>query len=303
MSRRPATGGHLARALSLVQRTPRPVLDAVAALGGWEQAWLPTAGVQQWQRTVTTMTGVRPGRAATARAVRSWARNLSESAQLSSWTPQRIVERVEISPEHRELLLSCHRETGAVVALPHLGSWDHAGAWACLEGMPVSSVAEQLPPADFDFFAVARSALGMRIYPHRDPRVIERLIDDSRAGRLVCLLADRNFSRNGVEVDWPTARGPRQVRMPGGPVQVALATGAALLPATTYYTGRRLHIDIWEPVTAPAGPGQVGEMCQRLADVFAREIARRPYDWHVLQPFFVEDLPERYRRPSSGEGV
>ena len=169
--------------------------------------------------------------------------------------------------------------------------------------MPVSSVAEQLPPADFAFFAEARGALGMRIYPHRDPNVIDHLIDDSRAGRMVCLLADRNFSRSGVEVDWPTASGPRKVRMPTGPAQVALATGAALLAATTYYTGRKLHIDISEPVTAPPGPHQIAEMNQQLAVIFAREICKRPYDWHVLQPFFLEDMPARYRRPVGQEGV
>lgn len=278
------------------------MLDAVAAVGAWEQAWRPATGVRQWQRSVTTMTGVAPDRAMTARAVRSWARNLAESAQLSSWTPERVVGRVEISPEDQERLLAIHRGPGAVVALPHLGSWDHAGAWACLVGMPVSSVAEQLPPAEFDFFAAARSALGMKIYPHRDPRVIERLIDDSRNGRIVCLLADRNFARNGVEVDWPTVDGSRRVRMPAGPAQVALATGAQLVAATTYYTGRKLHIDISEPVTAPPGPDQIAMMNQQLADIFAREIAKRPYDWHVLQPFFLEDMPARHQRPSGGEG-
>ena len=301
MRRRPATGGQLARALGVVQRTPRPVLDAVAAVGGWEQAWRPSRGVRQWQHTITTMTGVRPDRATTARAVRSWARNLVESAQLASWTPERIIERVEISPADQERLVTAHRDTGVVVALPHLGSWDHAGAWACALGMPVSSVAEQLPAADFDYFAAARAAMGMKIYSHRDPHVVERLIDDVRGGRIVALLADRNFSRGGVEVDWPTHAGSRRVRVPAGPAQVAMATGASLIAATTYYVGRKLHIDFSEPLVVEPGPGQVVGMSQRLADFFARQIAERPYDWHVLQPFFLEDLPERYRRaPASG---
>ncbi len=204
-------------ALGLAQRVPRPVLDAVSAVGAWEQAWRPGAGVRQWQRTVATMTGVAPDRRTTRRAVASWARNLIESAQLASWSPEEIVERVEIAPGDRERLLATHHGTGAVVALPHLGSWDHAGAWACLTGMPVSSVAEQLPPADYEFFAAARQAVGMRIYPHRDPHVIARLIDDCRAGRLVCLLADRNFSRSGIEVDWPTPQGSQTGARSGRP--------------------------------------------------------------------------------------
>ena len=33
---------------------------------------------------------------------------------------------------------------GVVVALPHMGSWDHAGAWGTLAHQPVVSVAERL---------------------------------------------------------------------------------------------------------------------------------------------------------------
>ncbi len=289
MVRASAGGGQLAKTLGVVQRTPRPVLDAASTLAGWQQSWRPSAGVRQWQRTVATMTGTRPDRPTTRRAVTSWARNLIESAQLASWTPQEVVDRIEIDPAARERLFSAHQGTGAVAALPHLGSWDHAGAWACLTGMPVSSVAEQLPPADYEFFAAARGALGMRIYPHRDPQVIPHLVDDCRNGRLVCLLADRNLSRGGVEVDWPTAFGPRRMRVPAGPAQVALESGATLLAVTTYYAGRRLHIDVSEPITAPPGPGQVAAMSQRLVDIFAVAIRQRPYDWHVLQPFFPED--------------
>ena len=38
---------------------------------------------------------------------------------------------------------------GAVIALPHSGNWDLAGAWAVHSGMPVTTVAERLADADF----------------------------------------------------------------------------------------------------------------------------------------------------------
>ena len=53
---------------------------------------------------------------------------------------------------------------GAIIALPHMANWDLAGAWACLTGMPVSTVAERLrPEALFDRFVAYREALGMEV--------------------------------------------------------------------------------------------------------------------------------------------
>ena len=47
--------------------------------------------------------------------------------------------------------------SGAIVALPHMGNWDLAGAWACLTGMPVTTVAERLRPESlYDRFVAYR---------------------------------------------------------------------------------------------------------------------------------------------------
>ena len=36
---------------------------------------------------------------------------------------------------------------------------------------------------------------------------------------------------------------------------------------------------------------QVNGGIQALADVFAREIATAPADWHMMQPLWLDDLP------------
>jgi KDO2-lipid IV(A) lauroyltransferase len=38
--------------------------------------------------------------------------------------------------------------------------------------------------------------------------------------------------------------------------------------------------------------GDVGVVTQALADVFARNIAEHPADWHMLQPQWLADLSE-----------
>ena len=85
---------------------------------------------------------------------------------------------------------------GAVVALPHSGNWDLAGAWACLTGMPVTTVAEQLADAEYAAFVAFREGLGMEVLSHRDPGALAALVDAIHRRRVVCLLADRDLSRN-----------------------------------------------------------------------------------------------------------
>lgn len=289
-------------ALRLAQRTPRSWLDALASAGSRRLGQHPSAALRQWQHNIEIITGEFPDAELTAQATASWARNAIESMQLATWRPEEILAEVAVTDVERDRLLEAHQGSGAVLALPHLGSWDLAGAWACQLGMPVTSVAEALAPAEFEFFQRARAGVGMNIYSHRDPAVFTKLVADQRCGRMVCLLADRNFSKGGIAVNWPTASGRREVRVPAGPARLAVETGATMLAVTTYYepdvidadgTRRRgkMRLNVSDPISAPAGPGQVRSMCQQMVDVFAREVTAHPADWHVLQPFFPDADP------------
>ena len=133
----------------------------------------------------------------------------------------------------------------------------------------------------------------MRVLSHRDPAVIGKLIDAVRAGRLVCLLGDRDLPGRGVPVRWAG----HLVTMPPGPALVARRTGAALVPIVCQFTPRGMRIVFGDPV--PHRPGRAGlvAMVQDVADFFARTIATQPEDWHMMQPFFrvahpAQGLPE-----------
>lgn len=274
--------------LSVVRAAPRPVLDAVAASGARALGRRPNGPMRQWQRNVELATGRRPDVELTREAARSWARNLIDSAQLSDWPTGRVLEVVTMSEPDWQRLSTAFHTTGAVLALPHQGSWDMAGAWVCQKGLPVSSVAENLEPTEYLFFAEARARMGMRIHAHTDPDVSAKLLADQRSGRMVCLLMDRDLSRWGTRVQWPTPNGSITVRVPNGAARIALDTGATLFAVTTHYTERGLHIDVSAPITAPRGPGQVRSMCQQVIDVFAGAIAQHPADWHMLVRFFPD---------------
>lgn len=242
-----------------------------------------TAG---WARNVEAIRGVAPTGAERDAAVGSYVRYWLEMLSLPAWTPSDIARGVVIEPSAYDALCQQLATRGAVLALGHLANWDLAGAWAAQHGMGVSTVAEQLGSGQFDDFIGYRTGLGFRVYGHRDPGVVAALSDDARAGRLVCLLADRDFTRHGVEVTWPTAGGGRRVRVPAGPALVAQRSGAALQALALRYDGRQMIMDFSGEI--PVGPGAAGvaAACQGVADHLGAAVLARPVDWHVLQPFF-----------------
>src|SRR5947208_3332257 len=123
---------------------------------------------------------------------------------------------------------------GVVMALPHMGNWDAAGHWLAINGYRMTAVAEELKPQSvFELFYRHRRALGMDIVPLSSGRKVgERLVTLLAANRVVTLLADRNISGRGVEVEMFGATR----KMPAGPAMLSLVTGAPLLPCTTFTT-------------------------------------------------------------------
>ncbi|MGI3786607.1 MAG: hypothetical protein ACRYG2_38165, partial [Janthinobacterium lividum] len=146
---------------------------------------------------------------------------------------------------------------------------------------------------EYAAFLAFREGLGMEILSHRAPAVVDTLVEHVARGRLVCLMADRNFSGRGVEVDFAG----RRVTMPVGPALVARRSGAALIPTVAHYGGEplrrgsRMRLVIGPVVPAQPGDDGLVAMVQACADFFTTVLRDRPEDWHLLQPFF--DLPLR----------
>jgi lauroyl/myristoyl acyltransferase len=236
--------------------------------------------------------------------MRSYLRYWCDAFRLPDWTMDRIVSRVRVVGEdNMRGPLAAGR--GVVAALPHMANWDHGGAWACLTGAPVSTVAERLRPEElFERFLAFREGLGMEILPLTGGQddVFTTLAARLREPRLVPLLADRDLSRRGIEVQLFG----ETTRMPAGPAALALRTGAALVPTSLWYEGVepnhrvviRFHPEITPPVGRRGGE-RVAALTQALADELGPAIAAHPHDWHMPQPLFLSDLTQT-RRPAAG---
>jgi len=224
--------------------------------------------------------------------LRSYARYWLEAFRLPSRSREQILADFQLG--RNELLgADVAAGRGAVVALPHGGNWDAAGAWVAARGWPITTVAERLrPEALFTRFLAFRQGLGMEIIPltggERPP--IEVLVDRIGRGHVVPLLADRDLSARGVEVTFFGGR----TRMPPGPALLALRTGAPLYVAHMWYepAGPRARLEGPLEVPGPdAGPmdRRVRLLTQHIADTLAVGIAAHPEDWHMLQRMWLGD--------------
>ncbi|MDH6708683.1 lauroyl/myristoyl acyltransferase [Kitasatospora sp. MAA19] len=243
---------------------------------------------------------VRPGldeagmRALSRAGMRSYLRYWMESFRLPVWSPDRVARDVQ-AEGLENLRAPIEAGRGAIIALPHMGNWDLAGTWVAQQGFPFTTVAERLKPERlFDRFVEFREGQGMEVLALTGGgvNVIGTLARRLREGRLVCLVGDRDLSEAGVEVSFFG----EATRMPAGPAALCQRTGAALLPVTLWYDGPVLRAWIHPEVPVP----QEGDrkertqaMTQALAQVWEQGIREHPEDWHMLQRFWLADLPVR----------
>lgn len=263
---------------------------------------------------------ILPGRVTAARvrrtsrlAMRSYMRYFYETFALVDPDPRRIRARVraELPPELRPDL-----ERGPIVmAIGHTGNWDLVGAWACLELATVLTVAERLEPADlFDQFVAFRERLGMRIIGQaRGEKVFERLVEASRDGgcQVVPLLADRDLSADGIEVDLCG----HTARFAAGPAALARRENLPLYVGVMHYerlTGTRRReagvpwgqVLVLRRVPAPRDgeDDSVAARTRAWARAMGPLLSEHAVDWHMLQPVFDADLDhERLARSHAAQ--
>jgi KDO2-lipid IV(A) lauroyltransferase len=224
-------------------------------------------------------------------AMRSYMRYWCDTFRLPDWSDERIIQTVTVTNEHL-LTDAIAAKTGVIVAVPHAGNWDHAGAYFCAKGIRLVTVAERLKPEKlFLKFLAYRQAMGMEVLP-LDGRVLNTLQDRLNEGALVALVSDRDLSRSGIEIEFFGGK----ARMPAGPALLALRTKAPLITAFVTYTDNGVHIE-FRNVVLPSGgdeSSKVREIVQMTAQYFQDGISENPQDWHMLQRIWVDgDFKER----------
>ena len=234
---------------NLVCRLPEPVARALFNFGA-DVAWRRQgAGVRVLEgnlvRVLRTTSGdsLPPSefgaelRALSREVMRSYARYYLETFRLQIIPDERMQAGMHVNQENVDLTLE-HMKAGrgVIYALPHMGDFEQAGRWVILAGAgSIVAPAERLEPESvFQKFLAFREGLGMEIVPTSGgPHPFGVMAQRLRAGKLVTIVADRDLSDTGVEVDFFGEK----ALLPAGPAALAIQTGAALMPVACWFVG------------------------------------------------------------------
>ena len=228
----------------------------------------------------------------TREAFRRYARYWFDAFDVVGWSDERI-EAGFIWEGIEHLAGPVERGTGVIAVLPHMGNWDAAGRAMEQQGLPVVAVAERLrPDALYRLFLEHRQALGMEIFGlGANGHVGRSLANRINAGNVIALVADRDLTGRGVEVEMFGATR----RLPAGPAMLAISTGAPITVAAIYETR-----DGWRCVLTPLPDvprtgdrrADATAITKEIARAFERAISASPPDWHLFQPGWPKPGPE-----------
>jgi KDO2-lipid IV(A) lauroyltransferase len=268
--------------------------DLTVARGGAERLRQNYARVRPELDTTELSALVRDG-------MRSYLRYYCEAFRLQDLGPDDVASRVTAEGDGavRDVIDS----GGSVVAfLGHMGNWDLAGAWGTTHLGPVTTVAERLRPEEvFEEFLAFRQSLGMTIIPLTGAgNPFPALREAARRPGIIPLLADRDLSSRGVDVDFCGHR----ARMAPGPAALAIAEQRPLHPVSIRHERRGSGWGIvitFHPCVTDPGSGTTRErataMTQACADTLGAAVRVHTADWHMLQRVFLDDL-DRERLPA-----
>lgn len=270
-------GSHVLRVV------PQRLRHAAAAPGGTAWYWLSGAQRRAALDNYAAALGREKSDPEVARVARrafqNYGRMLMDFVLMGSLSRDEVLLHNSVDGrEHLDAALAKGR--GAIMAVPHMGSWDMAGSYAAALGYPIAAVAERFPGSLNDAVVRTRKKFGLEVIM-LGRSAVRAITEALRTNHIIALLCDLEQGP-GVDVSF---FGRRAV-VPGGPAAIALKTGAALMPACQYSVGAgqyRVHLD---PALAVDGGDSKENLMQKVVYRFEDFIKERPDQWFAFRHMF-----------------
>lgn len=191
--------------------------------------------------------------------------------------------------------LSAARDAGrgVVMVSAHYGNPEMASQGLAAAGFPLFSITEPLVPKELsDFTHWLRSQHGHE-FQTLGFGAIKGAIKRLKSGGIVAILLDRDVSGTGELMQFFGA----ETRIPLGAVELAMRTGADLMPSWAWrIDGFRFHAVIGPPMELI----QTGDFeadlrtnAQSLLTLFEEQLRADPTQWAVLESIWRERKPAR----------
>lgn len=278
----------------LLPRLPRGPVDAAAGLLAGSLSRRDTGQRLIVERNLRRLSAgdVEPPEDDLRRAVRetyvAYGRYYVDCARLAAAGPAEVDAGFTFN-NYQHISDARRAGPGAILVLPHVGSWEWAGVWlAQRPGMRVTAVVEPIDhPELFEWMGRFRRRIGMDVVP-AGPGALGALTRALNDGHVVCLLADRDIGGGGVEVEFFGER----TTLPGGPAVLARRTGSPIVGVVCSSRNGKCHAETMAPLEV-SREGRLRDVVaattQLLAHRLEEMIRTAPTQWHLLQPNWPSD--------------
>ncbi len=217
------------------------------------------------------------------------------------WRPRQTSRRLDIVEGFEHYAQAQARGRGVVAVSMHFGNWETGLAAWNFGGGHMALLAEEIKPTKlFERLVSTRHALGIKVIPidaaamrgsdartarRVGARAMREVLKHLRAGNTIAIAIDRDITGGGEMLRFFGADAP----IPVGTVDVAIRTGAAVVPVSLMRKGRRVEGRAYpEIVYDPEAPREteVRRIAAEVLALFEREIRAHPEMWHVLEPIW-----------------
>ena len=276
---RPLVARLVGGAIRLFGALPLPVLRAVATGVGRAGAWLPTRerGVAEANLRLA-FPELDP--AARRRLVRTslveTAKTFAEFAAVWTWSPERLLGQIRKVSGEEAVRAAIAEGRGVIVAGPHLGNWELAGAY-CSMRYPMTTLYQK--PRIVELEALSRryrERFGARLVP-AGVSAVRTLLGALRRGEMVGILPDQDAG-TGLGVFAPFFGHPANTMMLLPRLATDTRAQVVLVYAERLPRGGGFHLRF-----VPASPGIDDPEIERSAAVLNGDVERT-----------VRALPEQY---------
>ena len=268
---------------------PRRALYVAADLGA-TLAWVASPGI----RRVTTdhmrhVLGAGSSRREQHRAargcVRATGRYWADFCRGPHLPPDALFDELESVEGLSNLFEAYDRGCGVIAYSAHLGNPEYVVRAAARVGLNPLVLTEELSPPKVNALVhEARSTPGTRFLPVGLSAVREA-IAQLRGGGVLAILGDRDILANGH----PTAFFGERASLPTGAVDLALRTGAPILPMFVVRTRSGFAVYMEPAFTLVRSEDRAADLdagMRRVAAALEAGIRRAPDQWFPLQPIW-----------------
>ncbi len=193
-----------------------------------------------------------------------------------------IRRMVEVKDAHYALD-ALKQGKGLILISAHLGNFNLIIQAANALGIELSLLAEPIePPELYDYLTKLRESQGLKLIPVGGPS-LRQAFRVLKSGKVLGIAADRDVTNSGEMM--PFFGQP--VSMPTGAVEIALRTGAPIVPVHIYRTGNNRSVaQICPPLPLEHSGDAARDAVvsqRKLVATLERFIAATPDQWIVLQ--------------------